>query len=546
MRSLLDERPSAPLITPRDYQREDTDACLAGWREVQRLLAVLPTGAGKTVMAGHLAERHADEYGGRTLFLAHRDELIRQTCEKFAAVWPSVDLGVVKAGEDDCRADVVVASMQTVVNPKRLQRILGGRPIGLVIADEAHHLKAKTWEQVIIGAGCFTEGGPHLLGLTATPARGDGKGLDMFERVVVDRDIRWGIQHRHLVDIRAKRIHLSMDLDKVKSSHGDYADGDLGRAMHDADAPDHIVAAFLEHAPERKAICFVPTLELAEQVADAFMAKGVSAAFVAGWHDSDYRQALYARLRSGDLRVIVSVAVLTEGFDEPSVDCVVLARPTQSAGLFVQMAGRGLRTFPGKSDCLLIDVLGVTKRHRLRVAADLLGASEKAREEADRLGIPIGEAIRRDEEATPTGGRLVAEEVDLWAEFDQAPVAWSTNGAGSFLIQLGSKGREQRWLRMRQDDGRWVIAMMTRTGGDPFAARVLGAFDDMGLAQGFAESQAQMLGGTLAMKDAAWRKDEATIRQLETLDKMRIVYERGISRGEASRLISERIARRIR
>jgi superfamily II DNA or RNA helicase len=545
VRSLLDEaRPPVPLITPRDDQVEDADACFALWQQdIRNLIGVAACGYGKTVLAGSIAQRHASEHGGRTLFLAHREELLTQTREKFHAIWPDADIGTVKAEQNDYRAPVVLGSVQTLANQRRLGRLLSGDPIGLVVYDECHHANSPTAISILSGLGCVDgdgaaiPGGPHLLGLTATPARADGKGLTMFERVAFERSIRWCVAHRRLVDVTAKRIQLAMDLDKVKRTAGDYSDGDLGRAMEDASAPAHIVAAYLEHAADRTAICFVPTLELAEQVADAFLAAGVEAAFIAGYHDSDHRRRLYARLRSGELRVCVSVQVLAEGFDEPSVGCAILARPTQSAGLYIQMAGRCMRQHPGKGPAVILDVVGVTKRHRLQVAADLLGASEKAREAAERLGIPIGEAVRRDETHIPSGaGRLVAEDVDLWAEFDQAPVAWARAGR-SFVIQLPSVSGEQSYVRLREDDGQWVVAYLTRESAmDPWMSRRLGAFGDFGLAQSYAEQQATRMSPRVR-KNPAHRGMPATGAQLWRLDRMGIRYDPALTKREASSLI---------
>lgn len=546
MRSLLDERAPAPLITPRDYQLEDTEAILAAYRRgVRRGLAVLPTGVGKTVTGAHVAEQHLAEFGGRTVFLAHRDDLIRQTREKFLAVWPGCDLGVVKAEEDDARADVVVASVQTVSNRRRLARILDGPPIGLVIADEAHHIASASWESVIAGLGCMADDGPHLLGLTATPARSDRKGLKVFEEVVVERDIRWAIAHRHLVDVRAKRVQLALDLDTVKKTHGDYQDSDLARAMRDADAPELIVKAYLEHAADRRAVCFTPTLDFAEQVSDAFQAAGVPAAWVAGRLGPEERQRIYRQLRTGEIRVIASCALLTEGWDEPSVDAVICARPTYSAGLHIQMLGRGLRTFPGKQDCMILDVVGVTKRLGMRVAADLLGASEKAQEESERLGIPLGEAVRREEDLAPTGGRLVSEDVDLWAEFDRAPVAWSQTPNGSFVVTLPSLHGEQSFIRLREEAGEWVITFVTREDRKgPYWSKLLGAFEDMTLAQSFAEAQAMRMSGTVR-KDAGGGGVPASPRQIARLSASGVRIPDGLTKRQASSLI-DGLATRVR
>src|SRR5690606_22996282 len=233
--------PGPVRVTLRPYQADALDRVAAAEaRGVRRQLLVAATGLGKTVMFSALAERR----GGRTLILAHRDELVAQAAAKVSEVWPDASVGVVKAERDEVHADVVVASVQTLARPARLERLcatyedrrllLGAAaPFGLVVIDEAHHAAAETYGRIITRLRAGDPDGPLLLGVTATPDRGDGQGLDgVFDEVVATYDVLWGIRSGYLADLRGIAVTLDgLDLSSVKVSRGDFQAGDAGRAL---------------------------------------------------------------------------------------------------------------------------------------------------------------------------------------------------------------------------------------------------------------------------------------------------------------------------
>lgn len=371
------------MLSVRPYQRRALDSIEQAEKEgIRRPLLVYPTGTGKTVIFSHALKERAER--GRGLVLVHREELAAQTVDKIKMVAPELTTGIVKADRDELDADVVVASVQTAHRDKRLAALIeSGRrsPFGTVIVDEAHHAPAPTWTKVLRGMGAWSEFGPLTVGFTATPERDNGKTLGVWERVVSYMSIREAIygdrkngeEGGYLVPILpAVVVETKMDLGKVrKGSDGDLSGGDLGKALEDAGAIEQIADAYKEHAADRKGVAFTPTIATAHHLAAELCKRGIPAEAVDGSTETELRRAILRRLKTGETQVVVNCAVLTEGFDEPSVSCVVVARPTRFHGLYVQMVGRGTRLYPGKKDLMVLDIVGASNRHELIGLVDL-------------------------------------------------------------------------------------------------------------------------------------------------------------------------------
>lgn len=371
------------MLSVRPYQRRALDSIEQAEKEgLRRPLLVYPTGTGKTVIFSHALKERAER--GRGLVLVHREELAAQTVDKIGMVAPELTTGIVKADRDELDADVVVASVQTAHRDKRLAALIeSGRrsPFGTVIVDEAHHAPAPTWTKVLQGLGAWSEFGPLTVGFTATPERDNGKTLGVWERVVSYMSIREAIygdrkngeEGGYLVPILpAVIVETKTDMGKVrKGSDGDLSGGDLGKAMEDAGAIEQIADAYKEHAADRKGVAFTPTIATAHHLAAELCKRGIPAEAVDGNTETELRRAILRRLKTGETQVVVNCAVLTEGFDEPSVSCVVVARPTRFHGLYVQMVGRGTRLFPGKKDLMVLDIVGASNRHELIGLVDL-------------------------------------------------------------------------------------------------------------------------------------------------------------------------------
>ena len=509
----------------RDYQLEAVEAVeRAHARGIRRSLVVLPTGTGKTVVFAELIRRRQ----GRALILAHREELLEQAGDKLRLVSPGLDIGIVKAERDEHQRPVVVASVQTLARDHRISRL--ERDFRTLVVDEAHHSTARTYRGVLAQLGGFAaEGGPLVLGVTATPERADGVGLThVWEEVVYRRDLLDMMQAGYLCELRALRIKVAVDLDAMSVRGGDYDDSELADAMTRANAPEHALAAYKEHGEDRKTLIFTPSVDLAHAMAEVFTGAGIAAAAIDGSALAEQRASTLAAFRAGEIQVLANCALLTEGFDEPSVGCLILARPTQSRPLYMQMLGRGTRRAPDKTDCLVIDLVGSSERHDLITLPDLVGL------EPERLdGQHVTTAIRQrdeelaDPERSPAGGRLEAEQVDL---FSGRQFHWSC-GEGVFVLPGGNQGQ----VVLRETSSGWRVSEL-HAGGD---LRVLAEDLDLGYAQGLAEDTVRRWGASrLARADAPWRSQTASERQLALLARKGLRPDPGITKGEAADLLT--------
>jgi len=421
-------------LTLRPYQAEAIVALGRAWAgerrptartrdhaAVNRPACVLPTGAGKTVIFSRMAGQvHAD--GGRALFLVHRDELAKQTANKLQMAAPGARVGIVKADQNDVDADLLIGSVQTLQNPRRRDQI-GQRGLALGIADECHHAASPSWLETLAHFGAFRDmdhpGRVPWAGFTATMTREDKRGLgDVWQEIAYSRTVGQMIDDGYLVPPVGRRIQVEdLDLARVRASRGDLQAGDLGDALMDAGAPRQAAQAVLEHAKDRRTAAFWPTVATAAEFVDECLALGIPAELITGKTPIDQRQDAYRRFQEGTTAVLDTPMVLTEGWDAPWCDCILIGRPTKSKGLFRQMIGRGLRLWPGKTHCLVLDLMGASERHDLAALDDLLESAEEDEEAAERKSTtPDPEAEELDEDTLWTpDGPLRATEVDLFA-----------------------------------------------------------------------------------------------------------------------------------
>ncbi len=518
-------------ISLRPYQTAAVEAVeAAAARGIRRPLIALPTGTGKTIVFAEVIRRRR----GRALVLAHRDELLEQAVEKLRIVAPDVHVGVVKAERDEADAPVVVASVQTVMRQARLARILEAGPLTTTVVDEAHHATAESYRSVLEGVGAFADGGPLVLGVTATAFRADGESLgEIFDEVVYESSILAMIKGQYLADIKAKQIRLAGADFSFHVRAGDYALGEVEAELMRADAPEHAARAYVEHALGRKALVFTPTVAVAKAAAAAFQAKGVAAESIDAATPTDARRGILRRLREGSTPVVANCAVLTEGFDEPSVDCVIVARPTRSKALYCQMIGRGTRSFPGKSDLLVLDLVGATSRHDLITAAILFDTPVEALELGDSvLGFEMArEAEERKEQAS---AQLLAETVDV---FRRHKLHWTQADAGRFSLSLGADGL---LLLVQRGGEAWDVVRVARGAAGVTVASGL----PLGYAQGVAEDLVHKARAVLLNdRSAPWRQAPASQKQRDLLLRKGL-WRHGMSKGEASDALSAAFARR--
>jgi superfamily II DNA or RNA helicase len=339
----------------RPYQvRVIEDYSQAVARGLRRLILTLPTGSGKTVVASAIAH-NAVTAGQRVLVLAHRREIITQTSCKFS----DVQHGIILAGEPSTLNEPAqIASVQTLHARSFRSRKLALPPADLIVVDECHHATARTWHQIIDAYP-----GAVIVGLTATPVRGDGRGLGgIFEALIEGPQVAELVAQGYLVPTKVYAPTIP-DLAGVRVQAGDYVESQLADVMDRPKLVGDIITHWHKLAENRRTVVFATGVGHSVHIRDEFVKSGVLADHIDGGTPKDERDDILDKLRRGAINVVVNCMVLTEGWDMPEVGTVVLARPTKKMGLYRQMVGRVLRPAPGKVDAIIIDHSGAVHRH---------------------------------------------------------------------------------------------------------------------------------------------------------------------------------------
>jgi ATP-dependent helicase IRC3 len=508
----------------RDYQQECVDAVLTAWESGRRrVLIAMPTGTGKTVVFCHIIQRRLKL--GRALVLVHRDELVQQSVEKLNAIVPEASVGVVKGDQDEYDADIVVASVQTLSRQNRLNRIQRTH-FATIIVDEAHHSRAETYMRTLEYFRAFDPNGPYTLGCTATPERHDRLALGwVYQDIVYHASIPAMIRRGYLCDVRGLRVVAKVDLSKVRTRGGDYVESELEQALVAANGVEAITSALLKFAADRKSIIFVPGVQMAHLTAAALQEAGVAAAAIDGSMPLPERRELLAKLRSGELQAIANCMVLTEGFDEPSVNCIFVARPTRSRTLYVQMVGRGLRPCEGKSDCLVLDLVGVSEDIKLQTLDRItytdpqkLGGGFLQAERTSYKRIQVEHALQD----------LIAMPVAL---LEKSKFRWLRGSRGYVLVMAGGS------LQVSWDDNTelWVGVHTPYLGPTIEIKRANELEDVINACEKYVEDSGSAI---LAKANARWRTQPATKAQLDVLRRWGIELNGSLTRGTASDLIA--------
>ena len=546
----------------RNYQRAAVDGVFREWQESRSTLAVLPTGTGKTVIFAFVIKR---AFPSKALVVVHREELATQAKEKIERVTgfrTEIEMGDrrVDLGQGcmfgGSAPQVVVASVQTLTAGGDGMGRMGKfdpKMFGLVIVDEAHHATASTYRRVIEYFGQNER--CRVLGVTATPDRADEAALgQVFETVALDYEILDAISDGWLVPIEQQMVTVGdLDFSGIRTTAGDLNGADLAEVMEEEKALHGIANPTIEIIGNRRALIFAASVKQAARLCEIFNRhREGSAAFVCGETDKDERRAILGRFSSGKLQIVCNCGVLTEGFDDPGVEVVVMGRPTKSRALYAQMVGRATRPLPGlvdgheadtpeqrraliagsaKSACLVVDFEGNAGRHKLMTSADILGgrvsdaAVARAKERAKKERVDMAEA-------------LVQAEADLRQEAEErarieaakrarliARAKYTTTAVSPFDV-FGVRPWEPRaW-----DAGRMLTdkqqALLARQGIDPMSISYTEG------KQLIAEICRRFDAGLCSYKQARMLKRHG--------------LPQDVSREEASRLISEIIGQKWR
>lgn len=406
-------------IKLRDYQKEVLniiDSLQAGSYLIQ-----MATGLGKTATFTNIRRK------GRVLVLAHREELVNQPVKYY-----DCPVGIEMAEHKSNGEEVIIASVMTLIH-----RLDNFKPdeFDMIIIDEAHHAAAASYKKII---NYFK---PRLLlGFTATPNRGDNVRLDdVFQKIIYQKDLRWAIQNKYLTDIHCLRVNIGYDISKVSRHMGDFAVGELEKALNTDTLNGAIAEAYKKYA-KGATLIFATSVKHAQDIAK--MIPGA----VAVTADTKNRQELINKFTNREIPCLVNCMIFTEGTDMPLVETVMIARPTQSSSLYTQMVGRGLRLYPGKDKLTLIDLVGVTGKANLCTAPSLLGIdlntvpkSKQDEIEGDLFDLP--DLINQKSDCVESWIRNI-EIVDLWAkgqQYNLHNVNWFMMPNGDFILHLKSK-----------------------------------------------------------------------------------------------------------
>ena len=342
-------------VTLRPYQEEARKAVEDTWiNGTKRTLLVLPTGCGKTIVFAKIAEDMVRK-GNRVLILAHRSELLQQAADKIQKATGLI-CSVEKAEETSVGSwyMITTGSIQTMQRESRLNKF-DKEHFPVIIVDEAHHCISAGYQKVL---QYFEKS--MVLGVTATPDRGDMRNLgEYFETLAYEYTLPKAIKEGYLTPIKALTVPLSIDISQVGMQSGDFSSGEVGNALDPY--LEQIANEMTQYCAGRKTVVFLPLVKTSQKFTKILNSKGFHAAEVNG--NSDDREEVLRDFDKGKYNVLCNSMLLTEGWDCPSVDCVIVLRPTKVRALYSQMVGRGTRLYPGKEELLLIDFLWHTERH---------------------------------------------------------------------------------------------------------------------------------------------------------------------------------------
>lgn len=534
----------------RSYQQEALDAMLKAERSgIKRQLVVLPTGAGKTVLFAHLPIARNDSLP--MLVLAHRTELLQQAKNKIESMNPELSVGIEKAENKAGKVDVVVASVQTLGRGNS-NRIEGFEQdyFKTIIIDEAHHAAATSYQKIL---NYFKS--DYTLGVTATPQRSDSVRLvDTFDEIVYYKSIEDLINDGWLCPLIGYRVKTQTDISNVEITNGDYKQEQLAEAIDNPARNTCIVNAFLDLAHSKKTVVFAANIAHARNLAASFASQTrAQVRVVLGETPDEEREQILKDFKSGKVQVIINVGVLTEGFDEPSIEAIILARPTRSTLLYTQIVGRGTRLNEGKPNCMIIDIADATKGKKPVSLPTLLGLPP----DFDLQGQSFTEVAKEFEKLkdfcpgmatqvlNPEDIKNSYKEINLFmppppnpAIVEYSKFVWAEIAENTFQLNLSSIDSMQIYYDAL---GRWIAQIKMRS-ADKYTYTPIGHASTLRTV--FARTDEWIRKNrpmtlTLIDSDALWRKDSPTDKQIKLLKRIGIPITSELTKGMASQIISK-------
>lgn len=516
-------------VRPHPYQESAVSAAEQAFAQgLRRIIVAMATGTGKTITACLIIRFILQQNPrARILWLAHTEELVNQAARTLRLFFSNLSLGIVMADQNEPTAQIVVATVQTTSMDARFQQL---GTFDFVVVDELQHSISATYLRLLRWLGAFDPNGPHCLGLTATPERGDGQALSkVWEKVVFTFSLPEAVIRGYLADIRPIAVPLDVDLDAIATQGGDFDPEALGDALLKTRIAEATVDAYCTHTPQTKAIVFAASVAQSQRTADLFQAQGVPAASVDGAMPKRVRRAILQDFHENRIQILVNCQLLIEGYDEPDIQTVVIARPTMVKGGYLQMIGRGTRRAPNKITCNVIDFVGVTRRHSLIASPVLFGLEPK-----DVTQRTITEAVKH-KAAQGTDDLLIKRLLQAAQQTESAPqpstpLHWLASGDG-WIVSAGTAGM----VVMQPRGEGWHLDLIN--GSVTESLTVVPVWRE--LAIGIAEDVIRRA-SALAFADpnARWRTKPATEKQRIALARWGGVPTPQMTAGEASDAIT--------
>lgn len=553
--------------TLRDYQRDGVDAIKQAWDSgCHSPLVAVATGGGKTTMMAQLLVETVEPDLRRALVIAHTKEIVEQIYHRienqyagrlgewFGGVKMFPGIGMVMGQHDVPQARIVVATRQSLHN-SRLSQVIRYGAFDAVVIDEAHHAVADNTYGKIIEHVRRVNKNVKLVGFTATPKRADKKALKtMFDDIVYQWLIPDGIQSSYLAPVTRLKVKTKVDLSGIRNVGGDFNQKKMVGILNVSNWIDLTLEAYSKYiaSANRHCLAYLPSVAMSKAFSQRLSDSGIASAHVDGKTPKDEREQILRDYINGTLSVVSNMAVLTEGFDAPATDAILLARPTRSQTLFTQIVGRGLRPSDGKQDCLLVDMTVVdTKALEIGTLLGRMIQCDECPTEYDyglpccpQCGADVPKAKKEKQKDSDSpmpnnvvvGGELVAEHSDL---FEKALSAWHVGNDGYISCTLSFEAGSMLIMPPMIDDYYRLVKVPKSRHDNP---SIEYQNTDLSEVMMYGETQVKKHGDKQAsLKSATWRGGSASRGQTKLLKKLGIKNVQGMTKGMAARLITHHI-----
>jgi ATP-dependent helicase IRC3 len=572
-------------IELRPYQKDSLNAVVKKVQEGKnKLVIVMATGLGKTCVFSTLATTISTKLGGKTLIIAHREELLDQAKDKILRIAPELKVEI-EQGERSVlerNYDVIIASVQTLgrSGTKRIKKF-NPNEFSFICIDECHHCASESYKRILEYFGVLKGKefgkGKILLGVTATPSRADHIGLDtIFDEIAYSYCLKDGIKDGYLANIKAFTVFTKEDLSGVGTRMGDFIESELADAVDTEERNRLVVETYLEKVPNTKALVFASSVEHVLNLTEMFQKAGIKAEYVVGETSTEKRKKILEDFKQGKIKVLVNVGCFTEGYDEPTIETIMMARPTKSSVLYQQMVGRGSRRTETKEYFNLVDFVDNTGKNKIVTLPTLFGVPKTLKGN----GKMITELYEKAEKILEQRPNYDVENIENWDDesidkiikevdiFAQAELAmeikeYSKNSweklYNGYKLSIPEKDGKKYIIKIAQNLlNQWELSVNTLGKDIPtyrngfskwFLMDEKVLYSTPNLEEAFQKGD-QYLGisfseyKTMFNSNAEWRNQPPTDSQLSLLRRFGVFPPKTISKGQCSVLISKILAER--